>query len=231
MTLDTVLIFAGIVFVIAIIPGPNALLVLFTALTKSRIHAFINILGVSAGFLVHAFISAQGLSLILAQSDWAFMVMKWLGVGYLIYLGISHVREGLSLQAGSNLHAKYQVQQAHSQPYQGSKAGADTKLRTGINEGIGYFIKGFLTNMLNPKIVLFYVSIFPQFVSQKQVLIDSMVLGMTQAVVVSAWFLFVILLAEQFKAFLTSASNAKWLNYLSASIFFGFSAKLATTKL
>lgn len=230
MTLNTVLIFAGIVFVIAIIPGPNALLVLFTALTKSRVHAFINILGVSAGFLVHAFISAQGLSLILAQSDWAFMIMKWLGVGYLIYLGISHVRAGQSLQANLSQQAQYQDQQVHcEQEYM--QQDQSSEARTGLNEGGGYFIKGFLTNMLNPKIVLFYVSIFPQFVSHKQVLVDSMVLGMTQALVVSSWFLLVILLAEQFKAFLTNANNAKWLNYLSASTFFGFSAKLATTKL
>lgn len=228
MTLDTVLLFAGIVFIIAIIPGPNALLVLFTALTKSRIHAFINILGVSAGFVAHAFISAQGLSLILAQSDRAFMVMKWLGVGYLLWLGISHLRAGLWLQDGQSVQT---YQQADSEETPVLEKGEKAKIKARFSELLGYFIKGFLTNMLNPKIVLFYVSIFPQFVSQEQVLKDSMVLGVTQALVVSLWFLLVILLAEQFKSFLTNRGTARWLNYLSGSLFLGFGAKLATTKL
>lgn len=72
MNIDTLIVFAGIVFLIAIVPGPNALLVLFTALTRSRTLAFSNILGVCSGFMVHAFISAQGLSLLLSQSSWAF---------------------------------------------------------------------------------------------------------------------------------------------------------------
>jgi len=224
MTLDTVLIFAGIVFVIAIIPGPNALLVLFTALIKGRVHAFINILGVSAGFIAHAFISAQGLSLILAQSDRAFVIMKWLGVSYLIWLGISHLRAGLLLQDGLSVQGD-----GEKGPVLEKEENAKLKARFG--DLPGYFIKGFLTNMLNPKIVLFYVSIFPQFVSQEQMLKDSMVLGLTQALVVSLWFLLVILLAEQFKSFLTNRGTARWLNYLSGSLFLGFGAKLATTKL
>ncbi len=56
------------VFFIAIIPGPNALLVLSTALTQRKLFAFINVLGVSCGFLFHAFVSANGMSLLLSQT-------------------------------------------------------------------------------------------------------------------------------------------------------------------
>ncbi|MCL1127246.1 hypothetical protein L2764_22895 [Shewanella surugensis] len=58
-----------------------------------------------------------------------------------------------------------------------------------------------------------------------------MLLGATQAIVVSMWFVVVIILAEHFKVFFTHAKSARWLNVLSGSVFIAFSAKLATAKL
>eukprot|EP00487_Bulimina_marginata_P002631 TRINITY_DN16059_c0_g1_i1.p1 TRINITY_DN16059_c0_g1~~TRINITY_DN16059_c0_g1_i1.p1 ORF type:complete len:108 (+),score=4.02 TRINITY_DN16059_c0_g1_i1:221-544(+) len=99
-----------------------------------------------------------------------------------------------------------------------------------VNGLTSNFIKGLLTNILNPKIVLFYLSVFPQFVSHEAVLTESILLGVTQAVVVSMWFLVVILLARSFKQFLTNAKSARVLNILSGSIFVAFGAKLATAE-
>ncbi|MEH6580084.1 MAG: LysE family translocator [Amphritea sp.] len=226
MNIETIILFAGIVFLIAIIPGPNALLVLFTALTKSRLQAFSNIAGVSMGFIVHAFISAQGLSLLLTQSVWAFILLKWLGVAYLLWLGATNIRAGLKSQTLSFTHVekKASSEEAPQQHASQQKAPVQKVL-------LSNFIKGFLTNMLNPKIVLFYLSIFPQFVSQETVVADSMLLGLTQALVVASWFSVVILLAAQFKEFLTNANTARWMNYTAGGIFLGFGAKLATAKL
>ncbi|NRB22908.1 LysE family translocator [Shewanella sp.] len=228
MSIDTIILFAGIVFLIAIIPGPNALLILFTALTKSRLQAFSNIAGVSLGFIVHAFISAQGISLLLSQSVWAFMLLKWLGVAYLIWLGISNIRAGIKLST-LKLAAEPKADLA------GEKVAKSVAVNTRLSKdsrAMGKdFMKGFLTNMLNPKIVMFYLSIFPQFISQQSVLADSMILGLTQAIVVSSWFLVVIMMAEKFKSLLTNVRNARWMNYVSGSIFLGFGAKLAITKL
>ena len=228
MSIDTIILFAGIVFLTAIIPGPNALLILFTALTKSRLQAFSNIAGVSLGFIVHAFISAQGIRLLLSQSVWAFMLLKWLGVAYLIWLGISNIRAGIKLST-LKLAAEPKADLA------GEKVAKSVAVNTRLSKdsrAMGKdFMKGFLTNMLNPKIVMFYLSIFPQFISQQSVLADSMILGLTQAIVVSSWFLVVIMMAEKFKSLLTNVRNARWMNYVSGSIFLGFGAKLAITKL
>ncbi len=207
MSLESLLAFMSIVFLIAIIPGPNALLVLFTALSSSKIQAFANILGVSIGFIVHAFISALGLSLIIAQSVTAFMIIKWIGVFYLFWLGYTHIKAGFVLK--DLVCPKKQ----------------ETK---GIRSS---FYKGLITNLLNPKIVLFYLSIFPQFVNQSTVLQDSLVLGLVQALVVSSWFLVIIVLAQYFKCFLMNKRNSRWLNYLSGSIFIAFGAKLAKEKI
>ena len=236
MSIDTIILFAGIVFLIAIIPGPNALLVLFTALTKSRLLAFSNIAGVSLGFIVHAFISAQGISLLLSQSVWAFMLLKWLGVAYLIWLGISNIRAGINLStlklAAEPITEQVATPQADLAGEKVAKSvAASTRLSKDSRALANDFMKGFLTNMLNPKIVMFYLSIFPQFISQQSVLADSMILGLTQAIVVSSWFLVVIMMAEKFKSLLTNVRNARWMNYVSGSIFLGFGAKLAVTKL
>lgn len=207
MTFESLLAFASIVFFIAVIPGPNALLVLFTALAKNRIMAFANVAGVALGFIVHAFVSALGLSLLVTQSTMAFMALKWIGVVYLLWLGWNNIKAGLSLKL---------ISEPKNIP---------------VDSLTSNFLKGLITNLLNPKIVLFYLSIFPQFVSQHAVMTESLLLGFTHAIVVSTWFLVVILLARSFKQFLTNERNARRLNFLSGGIFIGFSARLATSEL
>jgi len=207
MNFELFLVFAGIVFIIALIPGPNSLLVLFTALSDNKKNAFANVAGVGVGFIVHAFISALGLSIIIAQSVMAFTIIKWIGVLYLLWLGYSHIKAAIQYKNQLLLH---------------------NKQTNGIFKN---FNKGLLTNLLNPKIVLFYLSIFPQFVNQNEVLKESLLLGLTQAFVVMSWFIVIILLAQYFKNFLTNHKNIKWLNYLSGCIFIIFSIKLAKERL
>ncbi|EMJ3466060.1 LysE family translocator [Vibrio harveyi] len=208
MNLDTLLAFGGIVFFLAIIPGPNALLILFTALTQSRRFAIANILGVALGFMIHAFISAKGLSLLLSQSALAFNILKWMGVAYLVWLGINNLKSGLKL-ADQKLKLDRKVE--------------EQTLKQA-------FVKGLLTNLLNPKIVLFYLSIFPQFVQPEHILEQSMILGALQAGIVASWFLFVIFFATKLKVLLTSSKTSKWLNYVSGALFISFGVGLANTR-
>ncbi|WP_394256570.1 LysE family translocator [Vibrio harveyi] len=208
MNLDTLLAFGGIVFFLAIIPGPNALLILFTALTQSRRFAIANILGVALGFMIHAFVSAKGLSLLLSQSALAFNILKWMGVAYLVWLGINNLKSGLKL-ADQKLKLDRKVE--------------EQTLKQA-------FVKGLLTNLLNPKIVLFYLSIFPQFVQPEHILEQSMILGALQAGIVASWYLFVIFFATKLKVLLTSSKTSKWLNYVSGALFISFSVGLANTR-
>lgn len=209
MTINTIIAFAGIVFLLAIIPGPNALLILYTSIAQGKRLAFVNILGVGFGFLIHAFVSAQGLSLLLSQSSMAFNIFKWIGVGYLLWLGVNNIKNGLKLS------------QLKMEPNQ----------RTMNPSLVSSFTKGLLTNLLNPKIVMFYLSIFPQFISQQHILEQSMILGLVQALVVASWFLVVILFATKLKALLTTPKIAKWLNYVSGGLFVSFGVSLASTRL
>lgn len=208
MNIDTLLAFGGIVFFLAIIPGPNALLILFTALTQSRRFAVANILGVALGFMIHAFVSAKGLSLLLSQSALAFNILKWMGVAYLVWLGINNLKSGLKL-ADQKLKLDRKVE--------------EQTLKQA-------FVKGLLTNLLNPKIVLFYLSIFPQFVQPEHILEQSMILGALQAGIVASWYLFVIFFATKLKVLLTSSKTSKWLNYVSGALFISFGVGLANTR-
>ncbi|CAK1708995.1 threonine/homoserine/homoserine lactone efflux protein [Vibrio crassostreae] len=208
MSLDSIWLFIVIVFFIAIIPGPNALLVLSTALTQRKLFAFVNVLGVSCGFFFHAFISANGISLLLSNTPMAFEGLKWAGVLYLVWLGYNHFRAALRAQEGVL-----------------SVVGASgSKL-------YNQFFKGLLTNLLNPKIVLFYLSIFPQFVSKDTIVSDSLMLGGIQAIVVSMWFLVVILMADTFKRLLVQKRTSQMMNIVCGVLFVGFSIQLALFQL
>ncbi|MCK6262913.1 LysE family translocator [Vibrio sp. ZSDE26] len=208
MTLESLWLFVGIVFFVAVVPGPNALLVLSTSLSTRKRHAAANIFGVSIGFLVHAFVSATGMSLLLAQSEMAFSMLKWVGACYLFWLGFSNIRHGYLTLDGSI---------AIPTPKEGMFW--------------QHFRRGLLTNLLNPKIVLFYLSIFPQFVGTKTVISDSLMLGMVQATVVASWFCVVIVLAQRLKHLLTQRKTARILNYSVGGIFMVFAAQLALYQL
>ncbi|MEG3221115.1 LysE family translocator [Vibrio gigantis] len=208
MSWDSIWLFIVIVFFIAIIPGPNALLVLSTALTQRKLFAFVNVLGVSCGFFFHAFISANGISLLLSNTPMAFEGLKWAGVLYLVWLGYNHFRAALRAQEGVLSVVSASGSKLYSQ-----------------------FFKGLLTNLLNPKIVLFYLSIFPQFVSTDAIVTDSLMLGGIQAMVVSMWFLVVILMADTFKRLLVQKRTSQMMNIVCGVLFVGFSIQLALFQL
>ncbi|WP_061018988.1 LysE family translocator [Vibrio splendidus] len=208
MSWDSIWLFIVIVFFIAIIPGPNALLVLSTALTQRKLFAFVNVLGVSCGFFFHAFISANGISLLLSNTPMAFEGLKWAGVLYLVWLGYNHFRAALRAQEGVLSVVSASGSKLYNQ-----------------------FFKGLLTNLLNPKIVLFYLSIFPQFVSKDAIVTDSLMLGGIQASVVSMWFLVVILMADTFKRLLVQKRTSQMMNIVCGILFVGFSIQLALFQL
>ena len=208
MSWDSIWLFIVIVFFIAIIPGPNALLVLSTALTQRKLFAFVNVLGVSCGFFFHAFISANGISLLLSKTPMAFEGLTWAGVLYLLWLGYNHFRAALRAQEGVLSVVSASGSKLYSQ-----------------------FFKALLTNLLNPKIVLFYLSIFPQFVTTEAIVSDSLILGGIQAMVVSMWFLVVILMADTFKRLLVQKRTSQMMNIVCGVLFVGFSIQLALFQL
>jgi len=150
------LLFVGAALLIVLTPGPNMIYVISRSICQGRKAGVISLLGVMAGFVVHMFAAALGLTALFMAVPLAYELLKWAGAAYLLYMAWQAVRPG-----------------ARS-PFEARQLPEDSPRRL--------FFMGFLTNLLNPKIAVFYLAIFPQFVSPEHgsVFVQSMVLGFTQ---------------------------------------------------
>jgi threonine/homoserine/homoserine lactone efflux protein len=124
-----------------ITPGPDTLYIVGRGSTQGWHAGCVAALGIGAGTLVHICAAALGLSAILAASATAFIAVKIIGALYLLYVGISLIRS-----AGVSESAP------------GAVVSRPASMR-------GIFVQGFLTNVLNPKVALFFLAFLPQFVA------------------------------------------------------------------
>lgn len=125
-------------FLLWITPGPDTVYIITRTISQGRFAGLLSVLGISAGILAHTLFAAIGLSALLTTSALAFSAVKLLGATYLIYLGIQAWRS----------HRK--LAESKSAPAQ---------------RGSLLFYQGFLTNLLNPKIAIFFLAFLPQFVA------------------------------------------------------------------
>jgi threonine/homoserine/homoserine lactone efflux protein len=124
-----------------ITPGPDTLYIIGRSSTQGWPAGAVAALGIGTGTLVHICAAALGLSAILAASATAFTVVKFIGAAYLLYVGIVLIRSASAVQASPRTVVP----------------------RSATIRGI--FIQGFLTNVLNPKVALFFLAFLPQFVA------------------------------------------------------------------
>ena len=132
-------VFLGAALLLAIAPGPGMLYVLARSLAGGRREGLLSALGTFCGGLVHVFAAAAGISIILAKSAAAFAVVKYLGAAYLCFIGIRMI-----LDARTDEPVALDELQRRRSP----------------------FWQGVLTEMLNPKTALFFLSFIPQFVNR-----------------------------------------------------------------
>lgn len=125
--------------VVILSPGPDNILVLTRGVTLGRRAAVVSACGASAGLVIHSAVAALGLSAILASSATAYTVVKYLGAGYLVYIGVRALlsKDGLS---------------------PGSGGSGPVGLRKVFSQAI-------ISNVFNPKIAIFFLAYLPQFVS------------------------------------------------------------------
>ena len=153
------LLFAGAALLMVLTPGPNMIYVLSRSVCQGRRAGFVSLLGVVAGFLVHVFAAAIGLTAVFMTVPLAYELLKWAGAAYLLWLAWQSLRPGAS------------------SPFEPKLLPPDSPRKL--------FAMGFITNLLNPKIAVFYLSVFPQFVAPERgsVFLQSVTLGVTQIVV------------------------------------------------
>lgn len=136
-TIETVILFMAAALALNVTPGPSILYVMSRSVGQGRTAGLVSALGLGTGSLIHAGAAALGLSVILAYSPLAYTVVKYLGAGYLVYLGVRILLV------------------------------RDRQLSTAVLAHVSLtrvFWQGVVTELLNPKIVLFFMSFLPQFV-------------------------------------------------------------------
>lgn len=145
---------------LAVTPGADTLLVVRNVLTRGRTAGLATIGGIAAGCFVHAALSAIGVSLILVRSAEAFEAVKLGGAAYLVVLGVQSVRRWLRADDGP-------IGAEATRPAGGP---GSWRLRS--------LLEGLLTNVLNPKVGIFYLAFLPQFIAPGDpVLARSLLLG------------------------------------------------------
>jgi threonine/homoserine/homoserine lactone efflux protein len=139
MTLHNYLLFVGASVVLVIAPGPDMVYMLARCIAQGRRAGFLAAIGFNLGGYVHLAAAILGLSAILATSSVAFTAVKWLGAGYLIYLGIGAIR---------------------------SKQGPFVISGAGLTDQADRTIlwQAFVSDVLNPKVAIFFLALLPQFV-------------------------------------------------------------------
>ncbi|MGV7210714.1 LysE family translocator [Oxalobacteraceae bacterium A2-2] len=125
-----------------IMPGPDSLLIMARSATQGWRAGCAAALGIGSGTMVHILAAALGLSALLSASAAAFAVVKWVGAAYIVYVGVGMLRSRLRDQAPE----------------------ADAPAPSNLPYGRIY-LQGFLTNVLNPKVALFFLAFVPQFIS------------------------------------------------------------------
>ena len=209
MDISTLLSFAFISWLLVISPGPNGVLIAKTVPTSGRNAGLANVAGFFASFYVHGTLSILGISLILIQSAQAFFIVKMLGAAYLCWIGIKSL---LGAFKGIEVSKRPQTKKAATTIYKG-------------------FIEGFVTSTLNPKVSMFYLAAFPQFVTQAEnTYLQAFTLVLIHSTLNLIWFSAMVLVFARLTGVANNGNFQRWVKGVTGVVFIGFGARLAFLK-
>lgn len=187
-----------------ITPGQDTMYIVGRSVAQGRKAGMFSVLGIMSGVLIHTLFAALGLSVILATSSLAFSIVKYAGAGYLIWIGVGFLRNGENV---NNLEA---VEKKHLKSWK-------------------IYRQGVLTNLLNPKVALFFLSFLPQFVNPEAGFIFTpfIALGMVFFTTGSIWCIILVYgsswLTDRFR---NSKAMGGMLKKLTGILFIGLGIKL-----
>jgi len=193
---------------ITLTPGIDTLLVIRNTARGGWRDGAVSSLGICSGLFVHAVISAVGISLILLQAAWAFSALKLAGAGYLVWLGVSSWarvwrRDPLAISNGGAIEAK---------PF---------RMQRSLQEG-------FLSNVLNPKAVVFYMAFLPQFINPAgSALGQSLLLAGCHFVIAMLWQCLLALGVKQARNWLRRPRVGQVFDGLTGSVMLALGLKVA----
>lgn len=185
MDIETLLTFTIASLTLTLSPGPDILYVISKSIVQGKKAAILTSLGLTSGLVIHTFLIAFGLSIIISESEYILNSIKIIGVFYFIYLIIKVI--------------------------QNRKTDDETKKDL---HNINYFKRGLIMNLLNPKVGLFFIAFFPGFLFHNELSnqVQFLILGLIFWLQASIVFLLVSIFASKLNSF--TKSNSYYNKYL-----------------
>lgn len=211
MTVEAVAAFALVAALVTITPGVDTMLVLSTATRHGGGRGLLTATGTITGLYCWGVVAATGASAVLTASTGAYTALRIAGAAYLVWLGLRALRSLL-------------------RPAPAGHAAKPTVENPTLSAQRAY-ARGLLTNLLNPKIGVFYLSLFPQFIpADTAALPAGLLLATVHAAEGLAFLGLISLLAHRAGAWLRRPRVSRALDGVCAAVFLGFGARLALTR-
>ncbi|MGG0452466.1 LysE family translocator [Priestia megaterium] len=186
-------------------PGIDTALITKRTMADGQTGGYKMALGLASGSLVHTLAATFGLSALLLQSALAFEIAKYAGAIYLMYLGISAF---LSKKSDTGCSAKEEK----------------TKETSAFRQGL-------VSNVLNPKVAVFFLTFLPQFVQNDQnVTLQLLLMGITYTILAITWFFVFVFFINYLRKWLTTPSVQRFMDKATGVVLIGFGLKLAFEK-
>lgn len=208
LILENYFLFVFMAFMLIILPGPDTAVITKNTISKRKSAGLQTTAGTLVALLIHTMAAVFGLSALIVKSAFLFSILKYAGAVYLIYLGCKSIL----------FIIKKQPHAADSE--QVNKYGKES-----------YFRQGFLTNLLNPKVAVFFLTFLPQFAGKgDHAFFEFLTLGLTYTLLTMIWFFFYIYLIHFVSDFMKKPSTIKAVEGVTGGVLILFGLKLALEK-
>ncbi|GAB3132865.1 LysE family translocator [Amycolatopsis stemonae] len=204
MTWSTYLTFAGMMAFLAMMPGPDTMVVLKNALTGGARGGGWACAGISVANFLQGTAAALGLGAVITRYQPLFETVKWLGAAYLVFLGVQALRGA----------------------WRGDYEALDDVRRARASRG-RRFREGFLSNITNPKVIVLYLSVLPQFLTPESGFGDSLLLAYTVAALGVVWQVLLLVFVHRVRGWLRRRRVRRAMDGATGAALIGFGAALA----
>jgi threonine/homoserine/homoserine lactone efflux protein len=198
--------FLAVALTVVLVPGPDLAVVLKNTLSGGRRAGWLTSAGVASSNAVQGTAAVAGLGVLIVRSQPLFEAIKWAGVCYLAYLAVQAAR--------SAWRGEYDT---------GSDRALGASLRTGYRQG-------FLSNITNPKVLVFYLAVFPQFMAPDTAAWSIAILAVSHAVISLGYLVLIVAGISRAAAVLDRRPVRRTLDAITATALGAFSINLATSK-
>ncbi|MGN7481791.1 LysE family translocator [Priestia megaterium] len=203
--MNDILTFLVLTLFVIMSPGIDTALITKRTMADGQTGGYKMALGLASGSLVHTLAATFGLSALLLQSALAFEIVKYAGAVYLMYLGIS--------------------------AFLSKKSDAGSSAKEEKTKETSAFRQGLVSNVLNPKVAVFFLTFLPQFVQNDQnVTLQLLLMGITYTILAITWFFVFVFFINYLRKWLTTPSVQRFMDKATGVVLIGFGLKLAFEK-